>query len=166
MDLQNQKDEGLSQNALRLMRLTAGIKALILFALFAAAGGITLGKGYKAAGIVLFAAGAVLCLVYWLVVPRFRFRRYRYLLAPDRLEITEGVLFVRRTVVPVDRIHQIEVSRGPLDNLCGVARVEVTTAGGTAVLRFLDRDKADAVAELLHDRLRERLGTAREESDV
>lgn len=166
MELQKQKGEGLSPNALRLMRLTAGIKALILFALFAVAGGIVLGTGHTAAGLVLLAVGAVLCLVYWLLVPRFRFRRYRYLLTPDRLEITEGVLFVHRTVVPVDRIHQIEVSRGPLDGLCGVACVEVTTAGGTAKLKFLDAQKADAVAALLHSCLQARIGTAQEGSDV
>lgn len=166
MELQKQKGEALSPNALRLMRLTTGIKTLILFALFAVAGGVTLGKGHTVAGIVLLTAGAAVCLIYWLLMPRFRFRRYRYLLTQDRLEITEGVLFVHRTVVPVDRIHQIEVSRGPLDSLCGVACVEVTTAGGTAKLKFLDAQKADAVAALLHSRLQARIGAAQEGSDV
>lgn len=75
MELQAQKGEGLTPNALRLMRLTTGIKALILFALFAVAGGVTLGTGYTVAGIVLFTVGAAVCLIYWLLMPRFRFRR-------------------------------------------------------------------------------------------
>ncbi len=85
MELQKQKGEALSPNALRLMRLTTGIKTLILFALFAVAGGVTLGTGYTVAGIVLFTVGAAVCLIYWLLMPRFRFRRYRYLLTQARL---------------------------------------------------------------------------------
>ena len=60
--------------------------------------------------------------------------------------------------MPVDRIHQIDVSRGPLDTAFGVAKVSVITAGSTAVFRFLDEDKAQQLALFLNERVQQKLG--------
>ena len=60
--------------------------------------------------------------------------------------------------MPVNRIHQINVSRGPLDSAFGVAKVSVVTAGSTAVLRFLDEDKAQELALYLNEKVGKKLG--------
>lgn len=161
-----QTPQKLSRRALRLMRLTSGIRMLILFALFCAARTGLCALELPTAGTVVLCVGAGYCLLDFLLLPQLRYRRYRYLLAQDRLEISEGVLFQKRTVVPVDRIHQIEISSGPLDRLCKLARVEVTTAGGTAVLGFLEQEQAEAVAKGLHTRLKEKLSRPGEADDV
>lgn len=92
-------------------------------------------------GIVL-----VLAVLYVLLAPPIRFRRYRYMIAGDRIEIIEGLFFIRRTIVPIDRIYQIDVRKGPLDNAVGVAKVVVTTAGSSAPFRFLEPEAADEIA--------------------
>ena len=101
---------------------------------------------------------AALAVTYIIVVPIVRFKRYRYLIEADRIEIVEGVFFIRRTLVPIDRIHQISVSRGPIDSAFGVAKVSVITAGATATFRFLDEEKADEIALHLNTRIKEKLG--------
>ena len=60
--------------------------------------------------------------------------------------------------MPVNRIHQINVARGPLDTSFGVAKVSVITAGSTAVLRFLDEDKAQELALYLNEKVGKKIG--------
>lgn len=143
--------ETLSKKALKLMRITSAIGLIFLFTaaviLFVA---MLLLTGNAETGAVVLICTAIFCSVYFFIVPPIRFRRYKYLIAQDRIEIIEGILFVTRTIVPIDRIHQIDIKRGPLDNAVGVAKVIVTTAGSAAVFRFLEPERAEAIALYLN----------------
>lgn len=149
--------QNLSKRAKTVMLLTAMIQGI----LFAAAALFIIanifGRGSET-GIVLALVCAAVAVAYIIVVPIVRFKRYRYLIEADRIEIIEGVFFIRRTLVPIDRIHQISVSKGPIDSAFGVAKVSVITAGATATFRFLDEEKADEIALHLNARIREKLG--------
>ncbi len=151
--------KNLSKRAKNVMLLTALIQGI----LFAAAALIIIanvfGRGSEM-GLVLALACAAVSIAYIIIVPVIRFRRYRYLIEADRIEIVEGVFFIRRTLVPIDRIHQISVSKGPIDSAFGVAKVSVITAGSTATFRFLDEEKAEEIALHLNTRIREKLGGA------
>lgn len=146
----------LSKNAKHIMVATAVIQSLIL--LVACMAAVVIADLYGLVKVVAMAVCAIVAVVWAAVFPLVRFRRYRYLITPDRVEIVCGVLFVSRTVVPVNRIHQINVSRGPLDSAFGVAKVSVVTAGSTAVLRFLDEDKAQELALYLNEKVGNKLG--------
>ena len=105
------------------------------------------------------AIGAAVIALLWVVfVPVLRFKRYRYMITPDRIEVIEGVFWIKRTVVPIDRVHQISVSKGPIDSAFGVAKVQVITAGSTAVMRFLNEEKANEIAIYLNNKVNEKLG--------
>ena len=149
--------KNLSKRAKTVMLLTAMIQGI----LFAAAALIIIAKVFgrvSQIGLVLAIVCAVVSVAYVIIVPVIRFKRYRYLIEADRIEIVEGVFFIRRTLVPIDRIHQISVSKGPIDSAFGVAKVSVITAGATATFRFLDEEKADEIALHLNERIREKLG--------
>jgi len=90
-------------------------------------------------------------LVYIIVAPQIFFRRYRYILTSDKIDVRRGIIIVRRTVVPIERVHQVEVTRGPINNLLKLADVDVTTAGGVAKIQFLDIPVADSIAEELNN---------------
>ena len=147
----------LSKRAKTVMLITAMIQGILFAAaaLFIIAN--VFGRGSKT-GLVLALVCAALAVAYIIIVPIVRFKRYRYLIEADRIEIIEGVFFIKRTLVPIDRIHQISVSRGPIDSAFGVAKVSVITAGATATFRFLDEEKADEIALHLNTRIREKLG--------
>ena len=105
---------------------------------------------YTAVQTLVIAGLWGLCLLWAIVVPPVRFRRYKYKIAHDRIEIIEGLFYIRRTMVPIDRIHQIDIVRGPLDSRFGLAKVTVTTAGATATMRFLELEKAEEICETLN----------------
>ena len=146
----------LSKNAKQLMTVTAVLQSLIL--LIACIAAVIFGELYGAVKVAAMISCAVVAIVWAAVFPVLRFKRYKYLITPDRVEIICGVFFVSRTVVPINRIHQINVSRGPLDASFGVAKVSVVTAGSTAVLRFLDEDKAQELALYLNEKVENKLG--------
>ena len=70
--------------------------------------------------------------VSMLVEPYFRYNRYRYSINEECIDIREGYLFVKRNIVPIERLHKLEISKGPIDQIFHVAKVTVTTAGGDA----------------------------------
>lgn len=92
----------------------------------------------------------VLLLIYMVVAPLIYYARYRYRLTEDRVDIRYGILVLRHIMVPIERVHQVEVSRGPINNMLGLGQVNITTAGGTASLSYLEIEKAESIAERLN----------------
>jgi membrane protein YdbS with pleckstrin-like domain len=86
----------------------------------------------------------------WWVVAR-AVRRWGYLETADELAISHGSLRRRLVVVPYGRMQYVDVNAGPLDQLFGLATVQLHTAspGTTAVVPGL----LPAEAARLRDRL-------------
>ena len=140
----------LSKKALKLMRLTCALNLAVLLAIAAAAFILLLNVSVPAAATVLICA-AGFCSVWFAAAPPIRFKRYKYLIAPDRVEIIEGLIFISRTIVPIDRIHQIDIESGPLDRLTGLESVSVITAGSSAKFAFLEPEEAEKIALHLNE---------------
>ena len=155
-----------SPKAIKLMRITSALGTFFLLIVPAVAAEIfardVLGKG----GLVLIGAAVVLAVLYTLLTPPIRFKRYRYLIARDRIEIIEGLLFISRTIVPIDRIYQIDIRKGPLDNAVGVAKVIVTTAGSSAAFRFLEPEAADEIALYINETVLKKIREKEDRQDV
>lgn len=140
-----------SPKAITLMRITSVLTTFFLLIVPALAAAIFAGNLLGKAGWILVGAAVALCILYTLIAPPIRFKRYRYMIAKDRIEIIEGLLFIRRTIIPIDRIYQIDVRKGPLDNAVGVEKVIVTTAGSSASFRFLEPEVADEIALYINE---------------
>lgn len=67
--------------------------------------------------------------------------------------VVEGLWFIKKSIAPIERIHQIAVSRGPIDRIFGLSKVSITTAGGVIVIRFLDDEIAQEIADSLKVRI-------------
>ena len=97
---------------------------------------------------------SILVLIYILIAPPVYYRHYRYMITSEKIDIRRGILVLRRILVPIERIHQVEITRGPINNAFGLADIEITTAGGTVVLEYLDRQEAEHIADALNDFVR------------
>ncbi len=87
------------------------------------------------------------------ISPYFRYQRYRYSLTDEEVQIKEGYIFLQHTIVPISRLHKINIQAGPLDRLYGLAQVEITTAGGDITIKFLEKEKAEQIADKLKTRI-------------
>lgn len=106
--------------------------------------GFTSGRGF---GWILL-AGAVVG-VLSLVWTWINWRRFTYAVTPHELVIERGILSRTRRSIPLERIQDVGIERGPLSRLFGLAEVRVETGGG-------EKDEAvlDSVSLAEADRLR------------
>lgn len=91
------------------------------------------------------------CVVYLLVAPIVFYNRYRYRIDADKAEIRKGVFWISHKMVPVERIHQVDVVRGPINRMFGLADVIITTAGGVAKIQYLEEDVAEEIVNNLNN---------------
>lgn len=155
-----------SPNAVKLMRITSAL-CMLFFVLLPAGIVAAAAHDFLSYGsYILVGVAVVFSALYILIAPPVRFKRYRYMICKDRIEIIEGLFFVRRTIVPIDRIYQIDIRKGPLDNACHVAKVMVTTAGSSAAFRFLEPEAADEIALYINETVLNKIKGKGAESDV
>lgn len=89
--------------------------------------------------------------VYALVSPIVFYKRYRYRMDDEKIEIRKGIIYITHTLVPIERVHQVDVNAGPVNRLFGLADVSITTAGGAVTIQFLEHDVAESIATKLND---------------
>jgi len=96
------------------------------------------------------AALTVLMAVLAIVFPKIYYDHYRYFISEDRVDVRRGIIFLTHTVVPLERIHQVEVVSGPINRMYGLADVSITTAGGVAKIEYLETEEAERIADELN----------------
>lgn len=91
---------------------------------------------------VLAAFGLAVAVVAW---ARKAWQRFTYTASDDALEIHKGVLQRQQSYVPYLRIQQIDIERGPLHRMLGLAKLVLRTASATtdATLSGLSVAEAD-----------------------
>jgi uncharacterized protein len=155
--LKAEPTERLDPRAKTLWRITGALGALPLLAGGAFAGWILL----RLADISLFFAalplvGALVLLVLLAsVVPDLRWRRWRYEIRDDEVDLQRGIVWVTRTLVPLARIQHVDTQSGPLQRRFGLATVVFYTAAGANQIPELSTPVAaearDRIAELTRE---------------
>ena len=92
------------------------------------------------------------------VVPQRIYRRLRYRLTGQVLQVLRGWLFHTDTVVPLVRVQHLDVIRGPFDKMFGTASLVVHTAGTHNSIVALPGLAPDCAAEM-RDIIREHVRT-------
>ena len=157
------KYEKLSKRALGCMYVATALASVIALAVIGAVNWLWIFPKdmdmLKAVSLALL----ILTLFDSLASPYFRYHRYRYSINEECIDIKEGYLFVKRNIVPIERLHKLQTLKGPIDQMFKVAKVVVTTAGGDVTIRFLEEEKAEQIAENLRGRINEIVVSQREE---
>lgn len=147
--------EKLSKNALRCMYTADLLAGVLILAVIGAADLLWIFPKDLAVGKWISLALAILTLFDACVSPWFRYNRYRYGINEECIDIREGYLFIKRQIVPIERLHKLQIRTGPIDRAFHVAKVIVTTAGGDVTISFLERERAEEIAGSLRRRINE-----------
>ena len=93
---------------------------------------------------LLWTLGAVVVLAVGVgAVPELRWRRFRYEVRDEEIDIRRGAFKVTRTLVPMLRVQHVDTTRGLLEQLFGLSTVVVHTAAGKTTIPALDAADAD-----------------------
>ena len=100
--------------------------------------------------VAAFAVGVV-------AVPELRWSRWRYEIRDQEIDLRHGTVTITRTLIPMLRVQHVDTTRGPLDQLLGLATVVVHTAAGKTTIPALDDEYAG--------RLRDQIATLARTAD-
>jgi membrane protein YdbS with pleckstrin-like domain len=89
------------------------------------------------------------------VAPGLRWRRWRYEIREDEVDLQRGIVWISRTLVPLARIQHVDTQSGPLQRRFGLATVVFYTAAGANEIPDLSAPVAaevrDRIAELTRE---------------
>ncbi|MGI9097128.1 MAG: PH domain-containing protein [Solirubrobacteraceae bacterium] len=83
-----------------------------------------------------------------------RYRRWRWELQEEELDLLHGAWRVVRTIVPVTRIQHVSVERTGWTDVFGLVRLHVHTAAGKTTIPGLQRPQADDLRDRILAKLR------------
>jgi membrane protein YdbS with pleckstrin-like domain len=88
---------------------------------------------------------------YVAVMPHWRYRVHRWEATPHAIYTQAGWLKQERRIAPLSRVQTVDLKRGPLEQLFGLATVTVTTASAAGPLEIegLDLPIARRLVETL-----------------
>lgn len=137
------------------LRVRLSIAWLVLLAASAIADTLLLsGTSFARVPTLLVALTALGSIV---LLPDRIYRRLRYRLDDRILQVVRGWLFHTDTVVPLIRVQHIDVTRGPLDKLFGIASLVIHTAGthnSVVVVPGLSPDRAAEIRDTIREHVR------------
>ena len=155
--MKHEPSERLDPRARLLWRITGAFQtALIALLSGGVVGAIFFGAG---AAFYLWVIPAVLtalsALLLVVAVPTLRWRRWRYEIREDEVDLQRGIVWVSRTLVPLARIQHVDTRTGPLERRLGLATVIFFTAAGPNQIPELSApvagDVRDRIAELARE---------------
>jgi membrane protein YdbS with pleckstrin-like domain len=115
-------------------------------------------------GIWVVGLGLVVALIYALTwgkrLPQQQVAALRYWLDGTTLRVDQGVYFLKRKAIPLDRVTDVVLAQGPLMRHCGIWSLNIQTAGASA------QAVAEAILYGIEDpeRVRDELLRARDEA--
>jgi membrane protein YdbS with pleckstrin-like domain len=93
----------------------------------------------------------VVAVAYVIVMPRWRYRVHRWEATEHAIYTQTGWLNQERRIAPLSRVQTVDLERGPVAQLFGLASVRVTTASAAGPVKVHGLDLP--VAEQLVDSL-------------
>ena len=100
-------------------------------------------------GNTIFILLIIFIVLYTIFIPYITYNRYRYSINEESIDIKEGYLFTKRNIVPIERLHKFEISKGPIEKSFKIERIIVTTAGGDVAIKYLEESEAEHITESL-----------------
>lgn len=106
-----------------------------------------------------------------LISPHFRYQRYRFCIDDESIDVVRGFISITRSIVPIERLHNIEIKKGPIKRIFGLSDVEVSTAGSKVSIDYLSDEIAEEIAKRLMNKINtvalvEKQRTVQEEQHV
>jgi membrane protein YdbS with pleckstrin-like domain len=103
-------------------------------------------------GLLVFVVGVVA----GVVGPSILWRRWRYEIRAEEIDLRHGLFTVKRTLVPIRRVQHVDTETGPLQGMFDLATVAFHTAAGSTKIPALSRGEAETVRRRVSELARTR----------
>lgn len=105
----------LSKKGITVWRLTGLISSLIMMVI----GGALITLAILFDWHILVSIGTIIYLLFHValtigILPPLKWKRWRYEVRGDEIEIQQGVIVIKRTLIPMIRVQHVDMKQGPL----------------------------------------------------
>lgn len=135
----------------RIWWVLAGI-VLVLVAVLIGVAAVDLPKTLRIALAPVLAAGWTALVV---TVPSAAYRRWRYAVTADGIELRHGLIVHQQSSIPHFRVQHVDIRRGVIQRWLGIVSLTISTASPAtdAELPGLDPDQAEHIRRRVLDRV-------------
>ena len=106
----NMKHEKISKSSIGCMFVATLVQVLIVTSILFVVYLIFKDRLPKIIKMIMIGA-VVFDILYLLISPKVRYQRYRYSITEDSIGVKEGFLFIKRSIVPIERLHKIAIEK-------------------------------------------------------
>ncbi|OZU89187.1 hypothetical protein CIL03_09270 [Virgibacillus indicus] len=135
----------IAADAITVWKITAAISVGVLWLLTAAVAIVSYIFDFIYWYAVIAAIISSLCTYFFVfLLPKLRFKRWRYEIFDQEIYIQHGILIVSRTLVPMIRVQHVDTKQGPILKKYQLASVTISTAATThEIPALLEEDAAE-----------------------
>ncbi|SFC68959.1 PH domain-containing protein [Clostridium uliginosum] len=105
-----------------------------------------------------------LAIIDAVIYPLLEYKQWIYEVTSDKIDFTEGIFTIKRTIIPIIRIQHIKVNQGPINSKLGLADIEIFTAGGEHKIPNIEIKVAEDISEYLNKKIKEKVEEFDEEN--
>ncbi|CDQ21191.1 hypothetical protein SAMN05192559_10629 [Halobacillus karajensis] len=146
--MDHQPTQRISLRALTLWRIYGVIQAGIILLLTI---GLTVAIVLWGWPWWLWLIGAGVFLIQFLIfvwlVPKLRWRRWRYDVREQEIDLQQGLFIVTRTLVPMVRVQHVDTEQGPLLRKFRLSTISISTAATIHKIPALDEQEAERLRQ-------------------
>ena len=119
----------ISERALTVWKISGAIQSMVIW-LFGA-GVIALAVRFDWSSWIII-VDLVICSLhsyfFILLLPKLRWKRWRYEVRDQEIELQRGVFIIKRTLIPMVRVQHVDTQQGPLLRKYQLSTVIISTA--------------------------------------
>jgi hypothetical protein len=148
-------EKRIHENAKKAWRVSSGLFGLLLFTLPAFLFFLYLETDLPVKIPIIVAPICVLLYAFLVgYFPIIRWNRWRYNVNEEAVDMQRGIIIVKRTAVPINRIQHVDTKKGPIYKKYGLSSVSISTAATTHEIPALDDDTATEMRNLISELVR------------
>ena len=134
----------ISSKGLTVWRISGAIHSF--FALLVSGAAVALTIIFDWPSVIIGIAVLALVLYAYLFIilfPTLRWKRWRYEVRENEIELQHGVFVIKRTLVPMIRVQHVDMQQGPILRKYQLATITVSTAATVHEIPALEMDEAE-----------------------
>ena len=148
--MRKQPTNFIARQAINVWRITASLYMLVLWLLIISGFIVTYIFSFSYIYVVIaFVVGIVCTITFVFIIPKLRYRRWRYEIFEQEIYIQHGILIVTRTIIPMIRVQHVDTKQGPILKRYSLATVSISTAATVHEIPALN----EAEASVIRDRI-------------
>lgn len=96
--------------------------------------------------LIIFILYIPLCYLFF---PKLRWKQFFYEIKNDEIDIQDGVLIIKHTLIPIVKIQKIYISQGPILKKLDLANVTINTAASEETIPALPYKTAQGIRKYI-----------------